>query len=199
ALSYEARPRQAAPGHTWISSRPLRCTNISARASGRARASPQRAPAHSQQCCAGCRSFAKRSVHRARDFRSDALAATRSGADGSRTQTWNAHRRRVRETAGAENIGKLAAHRVADRMTVERIEPVQHELSDVHADRPPRHAHPSTSFPDSVFSSFTYSARAAWSRRRIVTGVSSRAAPNAAFTAMLRMFPPVIESRASFS
>src|SRR5262249_1491284 len=98
---------------------------------------------------------------------------------------------------------KLAFHRLGDSIPVARREAVQYELFNmqlnIHWLHTRLHIHPAISVSVSGFPILSYSLRAARSRCDMVTGSSLSAARKAPCSAMLRILPPVMLSRASFA
>src|SRR5437588_11643927 len=97
-----------------------------------------------------------------------------------------------------EEARQFALHGLAYGGTVCGFKAVQHQFFDVQFDVGWLHIHPPTSASVSDFSNLAYSLRAARNRCFICTGSPASAARKAAFSAMLRILPPVTLRRASF-
>src|SRR5947209_11420264 len=97
-----------------------------------------------------------------------------------------------------EESRQFALHGLADSGTVFGFEAVQNQLFDVQFDVLWLHTQPPISASVSDFSNLAYSLREARSRCFICTGSPASAARKAAFSAILRILPPVTLRRANF-
>src|SRR5215212_2615325 len=138
---------------------------------------------------------AQSSVHGPRHPNADLLrSGARPDLERSAVQVRELPTLSRRHTLFDKQMGQLALHGVADAIAVARRETMKYKLLDVQLDV---HTQPLISASVRGFSSLAYSLRAACNRCIMHTGRSASAARNAAFNAMLRMFPPATLSWAS--
>src|SRR6516164_70186 len=94
------------------------------------------------------------------------------------------------------HLGELRPQRLGQCSAVSLVETLEHQSIDGELN--PAHTHPRISASESGRSIFCASSLAASTRYFMPTGVPACAARNAAFSAMLRMFPPATFSCESF-